>query len=305
MQLLDGISACVEGLDDTVIAALRTKNFDCKDVTECHEDDLDEKLRDLGVSSFGLRRKLLRAIVMFRKASAVPTQGFIGEAKPPTVSVHLPSPFVDDVASKEQAATELGCSRKRPMSIALKDDTVENSTELPAGKRRRVTPDFIGPVRTSITKPATKSQLADFSDRKELALKVGHLDPVGYSFAEDGVDSADLIVETDNHLSAAESDDVEDTESHDEDESVLGDEEGADVETRDDSGCAQTLRLGGEASFPAEDTDGQDVILIENETDDDGIAYADVCSSSAISTSGTSLSSSSEPFNEHGVIVID
>ncbi|KAI9009652.1 hypothetical protein BC832DRAFT_379891 [Gaertneriomyces semiglobifer] len=241
---------------------------------------------------------------MFRKASAIPTQGFIGEAKPQTVSVHLPTPSVDDVASKEQAATELACSLKRPMSIAIKDDTVENSTKFPVGKRQRVTPDFIGPVRTSITKPATKSQLADFSDRKELALKVGHLEPVGYSFAEDGVD-ADLIIEADGHTIAAESDDAEDTESHDEDESVLGDGEGAEDETRDDFSFAQTLRWDGEASFPTENTDGQDVILIESETEDDGIECADVCSSSAISTSGTSLSSFSEPFNENGVIVID
>ncbi|KND04987.1 uncharacterized protein SPPG_00671 [Spizellomyces punctatus DAOM BR117] len=161
---------------------------------------LDAYLKEeIGIASFGLRRRMVQTIEAWISQYSKVSQG--------------------NASQVQSSEITMGVQHKHRLEVVDSSaNDAPNDAPAHETKRRRIAPQLIGPARSSISKPAQASQLADFSDRKENALRKGVLSPVGYRHEDDHSDG--IIVEGADGLEVHE----EELEEEEEEDVVQEDE---------------------------------------------------------------------------------
>ncbi|TPX65313.1 hypothetical protein SpCBS45565_g05290 [Spizellomyces sp. 'palustris'] len=205
---------------------------------------LDAYLKEeIRVASFGLRRRIVKAIEAWTSQYSKVSQG--------------------NASQMQSSGTTTDVKHKHWLEVA--DNSVSDAPAQKT-KRRRIAPQLIGPARSSIRKPAQASQLADFSDRKQNALRKGVLSPVGYRHEDDHSDG--IIVEGADGLEVHEEEEEEEDEiegmSPKQRESQLQDEAvGEYGHDRDHNVTEEIAGYRGEE----DEQDADDVIVLDSDDD--------------------------------------
>ncbi|KAI8917693.1 hypothetical protein DFJ77DRAFT_457359 [Powellomyces hirtus] len=190
----------------TVSIACAEAQIEGKVLNSMSSQEVETTLKgELGVTSFGLRKTLAKAIEGWKREYPSASSTVMKKAKNGREST------VEETRRhlyKSQRSSDASCKRPPPTSVSQRSVDPKIAREQPpqnedsqTRKKRRIAPTFVGPCRITVTHRAAVSQLVDYTNRKEIALQRGEFGTVGYKY-EPEADFVDAILEGEDVVAA-------------------------------------------------------------------------------------------------------